>query len=62
MIVNARNNEAITVNGLALEDVEKFNYLGATVGIPAVCRGKRRSGYTKHWSNQFSCMVAKHGK
>ena len=31
MRVNARNNEAITVNGLALEDVEKFIYLGATV-------------------------------
>ena len=31
MRVNARNNEAITVNGLALEDVEKFNYLEATV-------------------------------
>ena len=29
--VNARNNEAITVNGLALEDEEKFIYLGATV-------------------------------
>lgn len=29
--VNARNNEAITVNGLALKDVEKFIYLGATV-------------------------------
>ncbi|KAL9972125.1 hypothetical protein ACROYT_G018376 [Oculina patagonica] len=29
--VNAKNNEAITVNGLALEDVEKFIYLGATV-------------------------------
>ena len=29
--VNARNNEAITVNDLALEDAEKFNYLGATV-------------------------------
>ena len=28
---NARNNEAITVNGVALEDVEKFSYLGATV-------------------------------
>ena len=32
MRANAKNNEAITVNGLALEDVEKFNYLGATVG------------------------------
>ena len=32
MRVNARNNEAITVNGLALEDGEKFNCLGATVG------------------------------
>ena len=32
MKVNAKNNEAITVNGLVLEDVEKFNYLGATVG------------------------------
>ena len=31
MRVNARNNEAITVNGVALEDVEKFTYLGATV-------------------------------
>ena len=31
MRVNARNNEAITVNGLALEDVERFIYLGATV-------------------------------
>ena len=31
MRVNARNNEAITVNGMALEDVEKFIYLGATV-------------------------------
>ena len=31
MTVNARNNEAITVNGLALQDVEKFTYLGATV-------------------------------
>ena len=31
MRVNARNNEAITANGLALEDVEKFIYLGATV-------------------------------
>ena len=31
MRVNARNNEAITMNGLALEDVEKFIYLGATV-------------------------------
>ena len=31
MRVNARNNEAITVNGQALEDVEKFVYLGATV-------------------------------
>ena len=31
MRVNARNNEAITANDLALEDVEKFNYLGATV-------------------------------
>ena len=31
MRVNARNIEAITVNGLALEDVEKFTYLGATV-------------------------------
>ena len=31
MRVNARNNEAITVNGLPLEDVEKFIYLGATV-------------------------------
>ena len=31
MRVNARNNEVITVNGLALEDVEKFIYLGATV-------------------------------
>ena len=31
MRVNARNNEAITVNGLALEDVKKFIYLGATV-------------------------------
>ena len=30
MRVNARNDEAITVNGLALEDVEKFTYLGAT--------------------------------
>ena len=29
--VNARNNEAITMNVLALEDVEKFIYLGATV-------------------------------
>ena len=26
--INARRNEAITVNDLALEDVEKFNYLG----------------------------------
>ena len=32
MRANAKNNEAITVNGLALEDVEKFNYLRATVG------------------------------
>ena len=32
MRVTARNNEPITVNGLALEDVEEFNYLGATVG------------------------------
>ena len=31
MTMNARNNEAITVNGLVLEDVEKFIYLGATV-------------------------------
>jgi len=31
MRVNARNNEAITVNGLVLEDVEKFIYLGARV-------------------------------
>ena len=31
MRVNARNNEAITVNGLALEDVEKFICLGAIV-------------------------------
>ena len=31
MRVNARNNEAITVNGLALEDVEKVIYPGATV-------------------------------
>ena len=31
MRVNARNNEAITVNGLALENVEKFIYQGATV-------------------------------
>ena len=31
MRVNARNNEAITVNGLPLEDVEKFIYLGAAV-------------------------------
>ena len=31
MRVNARNNEVITVNGLGLEDVEKFIYLGATV-------------------------------
>jgi len=31
MRVNARNNEAITVKCLALEDVEKFIYLGATV-------------------------------
>ena len=31
MQINARNNEATTVNGLALEDVEKFIYLGATV-------------------------------
>ena len=29
--VNSRNNEAITVNGLALEDVEKFISLAATV-------------------------------
>ena len=28
---NARKNEALTVNGLALEDIEKFTYLGATV-------------------------------
>ena len=31
MRVNARNNEAITVKGLVLEDIEKFIYLGATV-------------------------------
>jgi len=31
MRVNARNNEAITVNGLAFEDEEKIIYLGATV-------------------------------
>lgn len=31
MKVNARNNEAITVNGLALEDVEKFIYLRGIV-------------------------------
>ena len=31
MRVNARNNEAIKANGLALEDVEEFIYLGATV-------------------------------
>ena len=31
MRVNARNNEVITVNDKALEDVEKFIYLGATV-------------------------------
>ena len=31
MRVNARNNDAITVNDQALEDVEKFIYLGATV-------------------------------
>ena len=63
------------MNGLALEDVEKFIYLGATVrklgggeedikarlgkarehlrsyidyGTPAVCRGRQRSGCTKH--------------
>ena len=29
--VNASNNEAIPVNGLALDDVEKFIYLGAIV-------------------------------
>ena len=29
--VNARNNKAITVNGPALEDIEKFIYQGATV-------------------------------
>jgi len=91
MRVNARNNEAITVNGLALEDVQKFIYLGTTVckqggggedinarlgkargafvklnrvwkKTKIRCRGRRRSGYTKHWSNQFSSMVAKHGK
>ena len=31
MRVNARNNEAITMNGLAGEDVENFTYLTATV-------------------------------
>ena len=31
MHLNARNNEAILMNGLAVEDVEKFNYLGAMV-------------------------------
>ena len=31
MRINARNNEAITGNGLALDGVEKFIYLGATV-------------------------------
>ena len=36
MSVNARNNQsisAITVNSLALEDVQKFIYLGATRGV-----------------------------
>ena len=31
MRVNARNNKAITVNGLALKDVGKFIYLRATI-------------------------------
>jgi len=54
MRVNARNNEAITANGLALEDVEKFIYLGATVckqggreeGIKARL-GKAREAFVK---------------
>ena len=54
MRVNARNNEAITVNGVALEDVEKFTYLGATVckqgggeeGIKARL-GKARGAFVK---------------
>ena len=32
MRINARNNDNITINGEALEDVETFVYLGATVG------------------------------
>lgn len=31
MRVNVTNNEVIIVNGLALEDVEKFIYLGVIV-------------------------------
>ena len=47
MRVTARNNEAITVNGLALEVVEKFIYLGATVckqGGGEEALGKARAG------------------
>ena len=54
MRINARNNEAITVNGLALEDVEKFTYLGATVCKQGGCEedvkarlGKARKAFVK---------------
>ena len=53
MRVNARNNEAITVNGLALEDVEEFIYLGVTVCKQGECEdtkarlGKVRGAFEK---------------
>ena len=44
MRVYARNNKAITVNSLALEDVEKFTYLKAPQYVNKVVGNKARLG------------------